>query len=273
MDGKIQISSQLGRGTKVNCLLPVQTQGKDAVPVRVQSTLESEPLVHGRQMILVVEDHPLNQKTLNLQLHELGYVSKVVEDGPAALQALQQREGICIVLLDCHLPGMDGYEVARRVRQQEQAQGLEHLPIIATSASTDEQHTLKCIESGIDGSLAKPLRLAELKQLLAFWLLPAESPALLDEGMEFEASMRQIFIDASGDDLRGLQESLARDDLALALHHAHRIHGSALTAGAAEMVAVANELEQQLRTLVWPNEQIGILARRLEEALACYRRH
>ncbi|MNJ16941.1 Sensory/regulatory protein RpfC [compost metagenome] len=270
MGGRIQLSSQLGRGTKVHCQLPVQIQGKDQALVRLQGPAEPESLVPITQMILIVEDHPLNQRALSLQLHELGYVSKVVEDGPTALQALAQREGISIVLLDCHLPGMDGYEIARRVRQQEEAEGLEHLPIIATSASTDEQHTLKCIESGIDGSLAKPLRLAELKQLLAFWLLPAESPSEPDEGVEFEASMRQLFIDASHDDLRNLQESLARDDLALALHHSHRIHGSALTAGAAEMVEVACELEHQLRTCPWPNENAHALVNELEQALACY---
>ncbi|MDD2058617.1 ATP-binding protein [Pseudomonas sp. GD03860] len=270
MGGRIQLSSEVGRGTHISCLLPVLAQGKGHVPAPVQGPSAPEP--HGlcKQTILIVEDHPLNQKALSLQLHELGYVAKVVEDGPAALQALEQREGIAIVLLDCHLPGMDGYEVARRIRQQEHGHGLEHLPIIATSASTDEQHTLRCIESGIDGSLAKPLRLVELKQLLAFWLLPAESTLVPAAADDFEQSMRQIFLDASRDDLQGLRDSLARDDLALALHHSHRIHGSALTAGATEMVGVACELEQQLRTRAWPNEHVETLLNQLEEALACY---
>ena len=82
--------------------------------------------------------------------------------------------------MDCHMPEMDGYETTRRIRQREASPNLPRVPIIAISAATDAVHLKRCMDSGMDSVLKKPLRLDELRSMLGLWLdrlQPAESVA------------------------------------------------------------------------------------------------
>lgn len=252
MGGRIYLESELGKGTQVSCTLPVHFVYKVAStesPAIEPLGITMSAATHTTQKrVLVVEDHPINQKTIGLQLTELGYRALIVEDGVAALAAMNEsRDDIAIVLLDCHLPDMDGYEVARRIRQQEKSRSLAHMPIIAISASTDEAHQLKCIESGIDGNLSKPLSLSNLKQLFAVWLLASDLPDLRVESTEDTLSLHELFVKTSREDAALLREAFKTGDLARALHYAHRLHGSALTIGDNELAICAKELEDAVR--------------------------
>lgn len=250
MQGSIEVQSGEGTGTRVVVTIPASiAEPTAAAPVRrVAVATVPEPAREARNAdwILVVDDQPVNQQAISLQLRTLGYTPECVDDGPQALARLAHGARPGLVLLDCYLPGMDGYEVARRIRRQEQRTGQGALPIIAISAASDAQHRLRCLESGMDGSLSKPLRLGALSELLSFWM-PDHPSQPATPRRAVTTHLRQLFIDSASQDLQALRQAVLANDAKEALHQVHRLHGAALVASAQELAAVLDDFEQQLR--------------------------
>jgi two-component system sensor histidine kinase EvgS len=115
--------------------------------------------------VLVAEDHPINRAVIERQLDLLGYVHTVVEDGQQAWDALANSR-FDLLITDCHMPVLDGYALAQRIRRQEEETGA-HLPIIALSASALPEEVDKCHRTGMDDFLAKPVQLEELQKKIA----------------------------------------------------------------------------------------------------------
>ena len=116
--------------------------------------------------ILVVEDTPINQQVARGMLARLGYGADLVSDGLEALEALS-RGSYAAILMDCHMPRMDGFEASRELRLREG--GTSHTPIIAMTASAMGGQREKCLAAGMDDYLAKPVRLPELEAALRRW--------------------------------------------------------------------------------------------------------
>ena len=104
--------------------------------------------------LLVVEDVEIAQKIASMVLENLGVTVDVAPDGEAALEMFQQRK-YDLIFMDIGLPGMDGLQTTRAVRQVEKL-GV-HVPIIALTANYDVSHKSMCLESGMDEFLSKPL--------------------------------------------------------------------------------------------------------------------
>ena len=119
--------------------------------------------------ILVAEDNPLNREILLDMLSTLQYRAEAVEDGLAVLPALEAKP-YDIVLLDCHMPGKDGYEVTREIRRWEK--GDKHTVVIAVTAAAavGGNGRARCLEAGMDDHLSKPLHLDTLAAKLKSWL-------------------------------------------------------------------------------------------------------
>ncbi len=120
--------------------------------------------------ILVAEDHPINRELIAKQLRLLGYRVTLAEDGIAALERLREGHFDALVT-DCHMPRMDGFDLAAHIRkaEQERADG-SRLPIIAITATTLAEEHARCRVVGMDGSLLKPTTLATLQEALsALW--------------------------------------------------------------------------------------------------------
>jgi two-component system, sensor histidine kinase and response regulator len=115
--------------------------------------------------VLVVEDNPTNQILAKEQLSVLGYTAKIVDDALQGLEALA-RERYDIVLMDCELPGMDGYEATRTIRRRE---ANTRTTIVALTAHVTESDSAKCLAAGMDGYLSKPVKLKELAETLDEW--------------------------------------------------------------------------------------------------------
>lgn len=115
--------------------------------------------------VLVAEDHPINRAVIERQLDLLGYIHTVVEDGQQAWDALAASR-FDLLITDCHMPVLDGYALAQRIRRQEEETGA-HLPIIALSASALPEEVDKCHRTGMDDFLAKPVQLEELQKKIA----------------------------------------------------------------------------------------------------------
>lgn len=242
MAGSIALRSTPGQGTEVSVQLPVQMASPslqplepDNPPIRPTTALK----------VLVVDDQPLNRQVMALQLKELGHHCTTLGDGAAALAALEQGK-FQALLLDCYLPQMDGYEVARRWRAIEQRDNRARLPIIAVSAANDPAHRRLCRETGFDGILGKPLQLGSLSSILASCVAPL--PALLaNADADITRQLRPQFLAACSTDLDDLQGALVALDRRQAIHHAHRLYGSALMMGAEPLATQSGQLEQSLR--------------------------
>ena len=120
-----------------------------------------------RGNILLVEDNLANQKFASLLLSKMGYTADIARDGIDALKLWRENE-YDLILMDCLMPNMDGYEATLRIRDEE-SPGLR-IPIIALTANASESDREKCEHSGMDEVLTKPYRKHELEDVIQRWL-------------------------------------------------------------------------------------------------------
>lgn len=128
--------------------------------------------------ILIVEDNEINQLVVTGMLDNLGCTYDIANDGSTALD-LASSGTYSIILMDCHMPVMDGFEVTRRIRDQEQKQQCPRHPIIAITAGNLEDEKQNCMDAGMDDYLGKPLTQDTLNDMLTKWLSSAspDTPA------------------------------------------------------------------------------------------------
>lgn len=165
------VAAAMGR---VSMELPPPGQEGSNVPEIVMSTGHEH-------RILIAEDNETNRKVLSFQVNMLGYQADIVESGIKAMQALQ-KNSYSLLITDCHMPDMDGYELARTIRKQET--GDEHLPILAITADAMRGAREKCLEAGMDDYLTKPLQMDDLKETLHNLLMQEELQEMENEGAD-----------------------------------------------------------------------------------------
>ncbi len=137
-------------------------------PRDMQTTLELSAR-HPRPRVLVVEDNLINQKVARKHLERAGVDVEIANDGHEALAALE-RERYALVLMDCEMPGCDGYTATRELRRRERKSGAKRQPVIALTASWLPEERLRCFECGMDDFLAKPASTEALLGKLRDWL-------------------------------------------------------------------------------------------------------
>ena len=135
-------------------------------PIVTRHALRSQR-VRGTHHILLAEDNPVNQKVACRILEKLGFRVDVAADGQAAFDAWQSGR-YDLILMDCQMPVMDGYETTRKIRVQES--GTRHIPIIALTAHAMKGADNECRAAGMDDYLSKPIDRGQLQQALSRWL-------------------------------------------------------------------------------------------------------
>jgi PAS domain S-box-containing protein len=170
MGGRMGVVSQVGEGSTF--WFEVSLPACDApAHVRLEQQLraaEQTPLTGLR--VLVAEDNFVNQKVIRRTLEKWGIEAQIANNGREVLEWLS-REPFHLVLMDCQMPEMDGYEATRRIRAYEQPRGL-HMPIIALTANALEGDREKCLECGMDDYLTKPVNPDQLWEKLTQWGMP-----------------------------------------------------------------------------------------------------
>ena len=129
--------------------------------------------------MLLVEDNVVNQKVAVNMINKLGYAAHVASDGMQAVEVLECLP-YALVLMDCQMPVMDGFEATRRIRKQESA-GRQRVPIIAMTANAMPGDRQRCLEAGMDDYLSKPIDPADLESLLLHWLGPSHAVLHTDD--------------------------------------------------------------------------------------------
>ncbi|HVF71333.1 MAG TPA: ATP-binding protein [Chthoniobacterales bacterium] len=247
MRGDIGVESKPGVGSTFWFTVEV---GKRATSASVEADLpdmERKPVV-GNPRVLIAEDNMINQRVAAHHVHQLGYLADTVADGNEVLEALS-RIPYDIVLMDCHMPHLDGYETTRRIRESR-----GHQPyIIAVTANAMQGDKEICLAAGMDAYISKPIRTAELMSALRN-SHPTPSPVSnkelailrkLDKGGApgIFAELTELFCRSTP--LLLSQACKALDDPTQLRLIAHTIKGSCITFGAGPMAALCLELEQQ----------------------------
>ena len=119
--------------------------------------------------ILVVEDNAMNEQLICNLLDFLGYGFDVSRDGREAVNACQLRR-FDLILMDCQMPNMDGFEATALIREVESTKGATRVPIVALTAGSADVDRERCIASGMDDYLSKPFRVEDVRKKLDKWL-------------------------------------------------------------------------------------------------------
>jgi PAS domain S-box-containing protein len=223
--------------------------------------------------ILVVEDNAVNQKVVQKLLERQGFRSDLAGNGFEALAALRERP-YDLVLMDCQMPEMDGFEATRQLRDPATAVRDAAIPVIALTANAMQGDRERCLDAGMNDYLTKPIAPQALADALMRWLpgkvgagetAPAPAPenhlkaldgAVFDaESMlsRFGGDMEIAEIAVSGtlesvpDELAGLRRAATAGDHETARRHAHTIKGLTAAIGAKPCSAAAEHIEHRLR--------------------------
>jgi CheY-like chemotaxis protein len=245
---------------------------------------QRNPVTPTRGLVLVVEDNEVNQLVAREMVTKLGYRVEVVGDGAQAVAAV---EGILYdaILMDCHMPVMDGFDATAAIRSMPGA--ASRVPIIAMTAGAQDEDRRRCLEAGMDDFLTKPVDLTALEDTLAQWVyddakpLPqpdAEAPALdpvrLDllrhlgptDGHGLLTEAAHAFRSEVGASLIALNHAIDRSDDEALKRAAHKLKGGAANIGAAGAAALCAQLEKLVPT---DGDHLGRhLVGRLEAELA-----
>ena len=239
--------------------------------------------------ILLAEDHPINREVMLAVLNKLGYRGHPVPDGREAVKALQATH-YDLVLMDCQMPEMDGYEAARLIRNPATRVLNPRIPIVAVTAGVMAGGRERCIEAGMDDYLSKPVQPDSLARTLDKWLCRrpqeeaptapglAETPtgvsavfdraALVGRLMGNQPLAERVikaFLEAAPSQLLNLRRQLAGQDAAAARREAHTLKGAAATISAPLLRGLAFEAEQAATAGDW--NRIEALLPRMEDQL------
>ncbi|ARO88444.1 hypothetical protein EBAPG3_012055 [Nitrosospira lacus] len=298
MGGSIEMESEPGKGTTIilTLSLPIADPkdlshfnrddgkkwkskkkrtilGRRIAPTVKQSEAE-------KTLVLVVDDHPTNRKLLMRQVNILGYACEIAENGLQAWDKLQHAR-FALVLTDCNMPDMDGYELTRKIREMESRNCAKPIPIIACTANALGGEAERCFAAGMDDYLAKPVELYELVDKLDRWLpipaagsasseelpygntkwhsstisvnaaIPIDRSALAGISGGDEIIERDILIDfrrVNDEDAIMLRNAVIKGDNPQIIRASHRIKGASTMIGAINLAAVCDRIESASRS-------------------------
>ncbi|WP_426054178.1 ATP-binding protein [Janthinobacterium sp. PSPC2-1] len=283
MGGNIVLHSVAGQGSSFAVTVVVGKVAPEDVPLAL-SALPAPPDTGAAGQaplrMLLVEDNAINQEIALAMLEDSGYDATPADNGRRAL-ALWERYPFDVILMDCQMPEMDGFEATRRVRRMEAQQGRDRTPIIAVTANAILGDRELCLDAGMDDYLAKPYTRAALLAVLARWRpasaapkaaqtpavtaqavqqAPAEPAALLDAAaLQNLRAMRRpgrpdvlgriidLFYSDAPRLLGQLEVAAGASDAAALQLAAHTLKSSCANVGALGLSATCREIEQYAR--------------------------
>ena len=271
------LSTQLAGAPGVgSCLwLMARPEGR-AEPATADAFMPVPAVRKKSERILVAEDHPVNLDLLAGVLGELGYTADCVTDGLAAVNALQSTR-YDLVLMDCEMPVMDGFEATRRIRNPATGTLNPRVPIIAVTASAMAGDRETCIQAGMDDYLVKPVEPDSLDRALSKWLhrspaerAPLSAPvegtvcgsavfdhaALLNRLRGNRALAQNVlssFLEVVPGQLVNLRRTLEDHDLHAARAEAHSLKGAAANISAPVLCSLAQQAERAAAAGEWAN--------------------
>lgn len=258
------------------------------------------------ELVLIVDDNETNRLVMSEQLHKLGFASDVAEDGAEAFEMLLKKQ-YGLLLTDCHMPIMDGYELTRKIRQM--TTKTRDIPIVAITANALKGASDKCYAVGMNDFVVKPVALTVMKNTLIRFLPQAlervvdpDSNAneltvandedevkrqllfnpevmvdLVGDNEEMHKELVNLFLTELPDTIAQLKECYENGKIEMLMNEAHRFKSTANSVGAAKVGQLFNEAESFLRKKINVghkdmdtdiSEKLGLLLSQIDVAVA-----
>jgi PAS domain S-box-containing protein len=302
MGGTVHLTSEPGKGTTLVLELELRKAPAQLLPrPRAEQAQDLRRLIAqddagprtaqapaAGASILIVDDHPVNRELLQQQVEALGYAARTAVDGSDAL-AQWRAGGVSLVLTDCQMPRMSGYELARQIRAREAAEGTARAPIVACTAMALGEEREKCLAAGMDDVLFKPVELRRLFDVLQRWCprnaLPPQHPAAIATGQESHSTLDASLVAATWgpdpktlegiaaaylqsvrDDHARLRAAAACRDAKAVRELAHRMLGASSMVGATGIAESCMQLTAASRDARWDDLQLALEALGQEQA-------
>jgi PAS domain S-box-containing protein len=270
MEAHLELDSMPGYGSTftLTLTLPLMQLGQDCQPSYGTASLAVEPLAENganAPVVLAVDDHPVNLALLIRQIELLGLRAEGAQDGESALAVWRQRP-VAAIITDCHMPNVDGYELAGAIRKAELRSGRPRVPIIACTANALGEENERCRAAGIDEVMVKPVNLITLRAMLLRWLpeLNGIGEALHYEPVRQDGSLPVDFSDLADivpdkagqiallrkfqlhqrNDFEQLKSRFKESDMAGMAVIAHRSKGASKTVGARVLASAYEAIER-----------------------------
>ena len=257
------------------------------------------PLLSGR--VLLAEDNRVNQEYAMALLEDLGVMTDLAVDGREALRKLELND-YDLVLMDCQMPEMDGFEATAEIRRREAESGGPRLPVLALTANALSGDRTRCIEAGMDDYLPKPFDALQLRSLLSRWMRPgagapvaqappSRTPAPDLEGIEaldaagvealrrlsgdprFFQRLVSTYLSRSVEDIERLRAARDAGDVEGLRRAAHSLKSSSYNVKAVPLAEACRELETQARSgsLADPDAWVARVEAEYQRAVAALR--
>jgi len=272
------VAAAIGLVSRENVVSRYNEQSSILVPPDVEEARTAGVL------ILVAEDNATNQVVIRKLLDKLGFAAEIADDGAIAYQKLLEAD-YGLLLTDCHMPEMDGYELTGKVRDWEKSEGRTRLPIVALTADALTGTEKLCLDAGMDGYLCKPVELAKLESTVIGLLpkivelrrsetpkgetktLPPDNEPNIEDGVDEDGlailnlemilmvfdeineevhEMLDEFVDLNRERIGQFQDDMENGDFAAARELAHAMKGSANTIGAYSFAKLSADIEESL---------------------------
>ncbi len=234
--------------------------------------IEGDDIILKPYTVLIVEDNEINQEITAMMLKKLGYRSELASSGRDAIDMLTRKNYDCI-LMDCQMPGMDGYETTCAIRNNSSHVGNHAIPIIAMTASVMREDRDRCLAAGMDDFLPKPMQIKKLEDILTKWIdtekyvtgsTAGQDPAaahsavhnsgedvydlkVLEDklrlGSKLIITIIELFNENIPKQIDDLRYAVENNDPKTARRLAHTMKGSSAQMGARKMFTLAAEME------------------------------
>ncbi len=267
MGGEIGVDSVEDKGSTFWFTIPLVVAKSDVNPVNLYEENQTENNISAASdiRILAADDHPVNQLFIKKLLTRLGFINiDLAENGKEALEMIAQNK-YDIVLMDCQMPEIDGYQATTMLREMEK-ETAQHLPVIALTANAMVGDKEKCLKAGMDDYLSKPIRPEKLTTMLAKYTVHKENNDIIvadeaeqksdpqnipidiahlnlftDGDPDTEKELLDLFFDEANSSVSSLTQSLADNDDDAWEKAAHRLKGASANLGA---VPLSNACEK-----------------------------
>lgn len=244
MGGKIWVESRLGEGSTFHVALDLGVGAAFAKPPDRKVSGEQPVVTLPALRVLLVDDSEDSRELIRAFLADTPVTLEAASDGPSALRSLRSG-GYDVVLMDLHLPAMDGYATTREIRQLESLRGEAPVPIVALSADAFEQTVARCLAAGCTMHLAKPLKKRTLLEALVR-CAPAPPKTQADLLAAVQTEVRALlpkFVANRRNDAMAIRAALLRGDYALVRTLGHNMHGTGQSYGLPRVSEIGAELE------------------------------
>ena len=270
MGGNIKVTSKLGVGSTFSFNIAVKISENSHLQVKNMEADDNRNSFNwpDNTKILLIEDNKTNQLVANGILEEFELSADIAENGIEALEKLNSSSGYTLILMDCQMPQMDGYETSRAIRSSKAGDEYKNIPIVAMTANAMQGDREKCILSGMDDYITKPINPTELQNALKKWLLNigSKKDKKIDESTDKRSNRNliwdendalkrlngnnsllirliEVFLNDIDVELRQLKDAIDKDDIKNCQLHAHSMKGASANLSAFKLQDMSLNLE------------------------------